>query len=72
MEVSGQLHARSLYSQGKSPLYSLGRKVGRPQSHSGRGVDLNAPEGFKTSVSYLENTFQYEMETTRVPRNIRF
>jgi hypothetical protein len=37
MEVSGQLHARPLYPQGKSPWYPLDRTRGGPQSHSGRG-----------------------------------
>jgi hypothetical protein len=32
MEVSGQL-----YPQGKSPWYPLDRRLGGPQSHSGRG-----------------------------------
>jgi hypothetical protein len=32
MEVSGQLHAWSLYSQGKSPWYPLDRRLGRPQA----------------------------------------
>jgi hypothetical protein len=27
MEVSGQLHARPLYPQGKSPLYALDRRL---------------------------------------------
>jgi len=28
---------RPLYPQGKSPWYSLDRRQGEPQSHSGRG-----------------------------------
>jgi hypothetical protein len=35
--VSGELHARPLYPQGKSPWYPLGRKLDGPQSRSGRG-----------------------------------
>jgi hypothetical protein len=37
MEVSGQLHALPLYPQGKSPWYSLDRRLGGPQSQSGHG-----------------------------------
>jgi hypothetical protein len=37
MEVSGQLHARPLYPQGKSPWYPLDRRMGGPQRRSGRG-----------------------------------
>jgi hypothetical protein len=38
MEVSGQLHDRSLYPQGKSPQYPLDRRLGGPQSRSGHGA----------------------------------
>jgi hypothetical protein len=37
MKVSGQLHAWPLYPQGKSPWYPLDRRLGWPQSRSGRG-----------------------------------
>jgi hypothetical protein len=37
MQVSGQLHARPLYPQGKSTWYQLDRRLGGPQSRSGRG-----------------------------------
>jgi hypothetical protein len=37
MEVSGQLHAPAVYLQGNSPWYPLDRRLGRPQSRSGRG-----------------------------------
>jgi hypothetical protein len=37
MEVSGQLHARPLYPQGKSPWYPLDRRLGGPQSRSESG-----------------------------------
>jgi len=37
MELSGQLHDRPLYPQGKSPRYRLDRGLGGPQSRSGRG-----------------------------------
>jgi len=35
--VSGQLHAPAAYPQGKSPWYPLDRRLGGPQSRSGRG-----------------------------------
>jgi hypothetical protein len=37
MEVSGQLHAPPLYPRGKSLRYLLDRRLGGPQSRSGRG-----------------------------------
>jgi hypothetical protein len=39
MEVSGQLHARALYSQGSSSCCPLDRRLGGSQSRSGRGGD---------------------------------
>jgi hypothetical protein len=37
MEMSGQLHAPAALPQGKSPRYSLDKRLDGPQSHSGRG-----------------------------------
>jgi hypothetical protein len=37
MEVSGQLHAPAALPHGKSPWYPLDRRLGGPQSRSGRG-----------------------------------
>jgi hypothetical protein len=37
MEVSGQLHAPAALPQGKSPWYSLDKRMGGPQSSSERG-----------------------------------
>jgi hypothetical protein len=37
MEVSCQPHARPFYPQGKSPWFPLDRRLGGPQSRSGRG-----------------------------------
>jgi hypothetical protein len=37
MELSDQLHAPPLYSQGKSPLYPMDRRLGGTQSLSGYG-----------------------------------
>jgi hypothetical protein len=39
MEVSGQLHASADLSQGKNPCYTLDRRLGGPQSRSGRGAE---------------------------------
>jgi len=36
MEVGGQLRALAALSQGKSPLYPLVRRLGGPESRSGR------------------------------------
>jgi hypothetical protein len=37
MEVNGQLHAPAALPQGKSLWYPLDRRLGGPQSRSGRG-----------------------------------
>jgi hypothetical protein len=37
VEVYGQLHAHVALPPGKSPLYPLDRRLGGPQSRSGRG-----------------------------------
>jgi hypothetical protein len=37
MEVSGQLHAPAALPPGKEPRHPLGRRLGGPQSRSGRG-----------------------------------
>jgi hypothetical protein len=37
MEVSDQLHAPAAFPQGKRPWYPLDRRLGGPQSRSGRG-----------------------------------
>jgi hypothetical protein len=45
MEVSGQLH-----SQGKSPWHPLDRRLGGPQSRSGRGgegINSQSPPGIE-------------------------
>jgi hypothetical protein len=40
MEVSGQLHTpRQLYTQYKNPRYPTDRRLGGPQSRSGRGSE---------------------------------
>jgi hypothetical protein len=43
MEVSGQLHDTAALFQGKSPRYPLDRRLGGPQSCSGRGVEKKIP-----------------------------
>jgi hypothetical protein len=43
MEVSGQLHAPATLPQGKSPWYTLERRMGGTQSRSGRsGEEKNS------------------------------
>jgi hypothetical protein len=37
MDVSSQLHAPAALPQGKRPWYPLDRRLGGPQSRSGRG-----------------------------------
>jgi hypothetical protein len=39
MEVSSQLHALSALFPGKSPWYSLNRRLGGPQSWTGCGAE---------------------------------
>jgi hypothetical protein len=54
MEVSGQLHAPAALLQVKSPWYPLDRRLGGPQSRSGRGVeekDSKSPPGFEPPSS---------------------
>jgi hypothetical protein len=42
MEVSGQLHAPAALPPGKAPRYPMDRRLGGPQSWSGRrGVEKN-------------------------------
>jgi hypothetical protein len=43
MEMSGQLHAPAALPQGKSPWYALDRRLGGPQSGSGRGGEEKNP-----------------------------
>jgi len=37
MKVSGQVHALAALLSGKSPWYPIDRRMGGPQSRSGRG-----------------------------------
>jgi hypothetical protein len=37
MAVSGQLHTPATYPKGKDPWYPFDRRMGEPQSRSGRG-----------------------------------
>jgi hypothetical protein len=39
MEMSGQLHAPAVLPAGKESLYPLNKRLGGPQSRSGRGGD---------------------------------
>jgi hypothetical protein len=50
MEVSGHLHAQAALPQGKWPWYPLDRRLGGPQSRSGRGSEeknSQAPPGIE-------------------------
>jgi hypothetical protein len=42
LEVSGQLHAPAALPRGKSPRYPLDRRLGGPQSRSGRSLEQNS------------------------------
>jgi hypothetical protein len=43
MEVSGQVHAAAALTPGKEPRYPLDRRLGGPQSRSGRdGKEKNS------------------------------
>jgi hypothetical protein len=53
MEVSGQLHSRPLYPQGKSPWYPLDRRLGGPQSQSGHTAKTQTPDHLSHSISYI-------------------
>jgi len=51
MEVSGQLHVRPLYPQGKSPWYPLDGRLGGAQRRSGHGGEeknSQPPPGIET------------------------
>jgi hypothetical protein len=51
MEVSGQLHAPAALPPGKDPQYALDRRLGGPQSRSGRGGEeknSQYPPGIET------------------------
>jgi hypothetical protein len=43
MEVSGQIHAPAALLPGKEPQYPLGRRLGGPQSRSGRRGKNSTP-----------------------------
>jgi hypothetical protein len=44
MEVSGQLHAPATLPHGKSPWYTLDRRLGGSQSRYGRGGEEKNPQ----------------------------
>jgi len=43
MELTGQLHGPAALPRGKSPRYPLDRRLGGPQSRSGRGGEVKNP-----------------------------
>jgi hypothetical protein len=47
MEVSGQFHAPAALPPGKDPWYLLDRRLGGPQSRSGRGGEGKIPSHIK-------------------------
>jgi hypothetical protein len=50
--VSGQLHARPIYPQGKSPLYPLDTRQGGPQS----GDVITEECGRRSSLRHVERS----------------
>jgi hypothetical protein len=62
MEVSGQIHAPApLYPQGKSPWYLLDRRLGEPQSRSGRGGEeknFQPPPGIEPRTPIVQPVTQ--------------
>jgi hypothetical protein len=51
MEVGGQFHAPAALPPGKEPRYPLDRRLGGPQSRSGRGGEeknSQSPPGIET------------------------
>jgi hypothetical protein len=61
MEVSGQLHARPLFPQVKSPRYPLDRRLGGPQSRFGRGDEEknSQPPPYYFYIIYLLEGMQF-------------
>jgi len=50
MGVSGQLHTPAALPAGKNPWYPLDRRLGGPQSRSGRGGEekhFQSPQGIE-------------------------
>jgi hypothetical protein len=70
MEVSGQLHAPAALPQGKSPWYSLDRRLGGPQNRSGRdGEERNSqtppgiePENPDRLYEIMSNDFNNKVD----------
>jgi hypothetical protein len=53
MEVSGQLYAPAAFRQGKSPWYTFDRRLGEPQSRSGRGGEEKNSQPHRKSIVQL-------------------
>jgi hypothetical protein len=51
MEVSGQLHAPAALPPGKNPWYPFDRRLGGPQSRSGRGGEEKISQAHRESNS---------------------
>jgi hypothetical protein len=55
MEVSGQIHASAALPPGKDPQYPLDRRLGGPQSRSGRcGVENRIPAVQPVACRYTD------------------
>jgi hypothetical protein len=54
MEMSGQLHVPAALPQGKSPWYTLDRRLGGPQSRSGHGGSFQKINNNKKIIIYLQ------------------
>jgi hypothetical protein len=73
MEVSGQLHATADLPPGKSPWYPLDRRLGGPQSRSGRGGEEKIPSPCRDSNHpIIQSSFKYSHKIFHfsIPKNI--
>jgi hypothetical protein len=57
---------RPLYSQGKSSWYPLDRRLGGPQSRSGRGGEENSKFGLSLRGAQMMTTMKYKATIVRV------
>jgi hypothetical protein len=81
MEVSSQLHAPVTLQLGKETLIPLDRRLGGPQSRSGRGGEeknshlppriLNHLNPFHTSASYFAN-IQFNIILPSIPMSPKY
>jgi hypothetical protein len=69
MEVSGQFTPRPLYPQGESPWYPLDRRLGGPQSRSGRGGEEKNSQPTKDNF-HVASYFDVKEKYRRVFRKV--